>query len=218
MPDDKALQEDGKSSIPTVFEMQEKLHTSLLEKFDSKEQEVQDLKDQKRMWQVFTFTLFAIFLAMSILGYYLGAFKSQDYIDRVVADADVNLSVTNTLHLQCKMMDAMKMADPICVNLGEQIDAVDTESQGDATSQTIQPAPAYEFKFMGKGPPVKLEPANAPVAKLSIEKVIEDDVASTKQAAGEEEATVTEEQSVVEAPSDEEVIDVDKLREQPEAN
>lgn len=210
MPSEKEnLTEEVKPMAASVLDLLDKLNDELKEKLEDREVQIEKLIDQKKIWQGV-----AIILA-TILGFgmYFGSCKSQDFVDRIIQDADISSRVDSSIHLDCKIIKALKLSDPLCVSLGEQPESYAfPESTQTIAEPDIKP-PTNELKFIGKGQVTKSEEVESTEEKLTVEQVIEED-AATEDVSSEED--VEEEKPAKSGSSEEDFIDLNKLNQEKE--
>lgn len=185
MPIEEESSTEGvKPNAASVFDLLNDLNDELKAKLDDKEIQIEKLNDQKRLWQGLTICLAVVML----FGTYFGSCKSQDFVDRIIQDADISSRVDNSIHLDCKIIKAMKLTDPICVSLGEQPEAYAFPESGQTIDEPAVQPPTDEFKFFGKGKIPASKEVEVPEENLTVEQVIEDDAAAEEDLAEEKPA------------------------------
>jgi len=196
---------DLEAELETAEKIHEKAHMVMVEKLEAKDDKIEQVRDQKRFWQFATVFLIIILVFFGLIG----SFKSQDYVDRLILDADVSARANDSLRLMCKVLQAKNLTDPICVALGEQVEAGAIPAQQQVT---WPPSKSAELKFMVKGPTAPTESA-AVVGNSASEKTGAEEEPA-EQAAPEETAaedTAAEESPANEESGDEAPLDLDSL-------
>lgn len=205
MPHEEENSTEGlKPNSASVLDLLNDLNDELKAKLEDKEIQLEQIREQKKIWQGLTISLVAIMG----FGMYFGSCKSQDFVDRIIQDADISARVDSSIHLNCKIIKALKLSDPLCVSLGEQPEVYAFPESGQTNAEPAIQTPTNELKFNGKAPVITAESVAVSEEKTSIEHVIEEDVAA--------EEDVVEEKPVKSESSDEEFIDLTKHNQQQE--